>query len=78
MLDEKYVKVTINGVGYYMALYPKDDTVETVMEETLFHEALHQAALEKVVVEEYDIQLEKVNSIIHRLESVDDREYMKK
>ena len=78
MLNRKYVKVTIDGTSYYMALQLKDDTVETVMEETLFHEALHQAALEKVVVEDIDIQLEKMNSIIHRLENKDDREYMKK
>lgn len=76
MLDNQYMKVTLDGKLYYReVLY--DDTLGEMLDEDSFHQDLLVAALDSVVTEVYQVNLNHIIGVIDRIKNDYDRQILR-
>ena len=72
MLDNTYIKVTIDGKVFYREIQ-SDDSLGEILEEIDFHHELFEAALDSVLTDEYQVNLNHICAIIDRINDNQDR-----
>lgn len=70
------MKVTLDGKVYYREIQG-DDTLGEMLDEDSFHQDLFAAALDSVVTEEYQVNLNHIGAVIDRINDNYDRQIIR-
>lgn len=75
ILDERFVKVTLNGETFFRIVGKDGDLGESLQEDELDNLIL-DAVYSKIVEDTFAINLAQVNAIIHTMPNANDRQIL--
>lgn len=76
MLDNTYIRVTIDRKVFYREIR-FDDSLGDLLEEDDFHHDLFAAALKSVVTDEFKVNVKQIGVIIDRINDKHDRQILR-